>query len=321
MVVKVPETMQALRLHPDSFPYFEDAPVPLPSSDQILLRVSATAITRSELTWGETLSRPLPIPGHDVSGTIISAPPTSKFKPGDEVFGLLAFNRDGAAAEYAIALEDELCLKPKSVSHEQAAALPLSALTAWQALFQHSQLKKGMRLLITAASGGVGIMAVQIAQWAGAYVIGTCSSRNTSYLNQLGVNLVLDYGDGYFERWVQKVEENPNEGSVDLVLDCIGGKTLRTCLTVAKRGGAVLSVAEPIKEDWPEVKARLADNIKTTFFVVKPDGTTLAKIQELIDQGAVQAVVDRVWELSHGREAFELLERGHVRGKIVLRAP
>ena len=206
MASRVPKTMQALRLHPDSTLHYEAAPVPGPSSTQILVRVSATAITRSELTWGATLSRPLAIPGHDVSGAVVLAPSSSKFKPGDEVFGLLAFNCNGAAAEYAIALEEELCLKPRSLSHEQAAAVPLSALTAWQALFEHGALKAGTRLLVTAAAGGVGSIAVQLAKSKGAYVIGTCSAKNADSMRQLGVDMVLDYADGVFEEWFQEVE-------------------------------------------------------------------------------------------------------------------
>lgn len=318
MASQIPETMQALRLHLDSTLHYEATPVPTPST-QILVRVSATAITRSELSWGETLSRPLAIPGHDVSGTVVLTPHTSKFKPGDEVFGSLAFNRNGAAAEYTLALEEELCLKPKSLSHEQAAAIPLSALTAWQALFELGSLKSETRLLVTAAAGGVGSIAVQIAKSKGAYVIGTCSAKNTDSLRQLGVDLVLDYGENSFATWLQNVEGDLPGRGVDMVLDCIGGKSLRHCLSVVKRGGTIISVAEPIKNNWAEVRARLKDDVKTKFFVVRPDGWMLEKIRELVEQGTVKEVVDRVWELSQGKEAFEVLEKGHVRGKFVLR--
>lgn len=236
MALNIPQIMQALRLHSESTLHYETAPLPAPST-QILVRVSATAIARSELTWGETHSRSLAIPGHDISGTVVLAPPTSKFRTGDEVFGLLAFNRDGASAEYALVVEEELCLKPKNLSHEQAAAIPLSALTAWQVLFEHSSLKPGMRLLITATAGGVGSIAVQIAKSKGAYVIGTCSSKNTHSMRQLGVDLVLDYGDSSFETWVQEVEGNLPERGVDMILDCIGGITLRKCFSLVRRGG------------------------------------------------------------------------------------
>jgi len=316
---KVPETMQALRLHPDSTLHYEAAPVPSVSSTQILVRVSATAITRSELSWAETLSRPFAIPGHDISGTVILAPPTSKFKTGDEVFGLLAFNRNGAAAEYTIALEEELCLKPRNLNHEQAAAIPLSALTAWQALFELGSLKAGTRILVTAAAGGVGSIAVQIAKSKGTYVIGSCSAKNIDSMKQLGVDLALDYVDGSFEAWIQEIREDLNERGVDLVLDCIGGETLRKCLGVVRTGGAVISVAEPVRDDWAEVKARLNDRVKTEFFVVRPDRSMLGKIKELVEEGALKDVVDRVWDLSQGNKAFEVLEKGHVRGKFVLR--
>jgi len=319
MASQIPETMQALRLHLDSTLHYEAAPVPTPSSTQILVLVSATALTRSELSWGETLSRPLAIPGHDVSGTVVLTPHMSKFKPGDEVFGLLAFNRNGAAAEYTLALEEELCLKPKSLSHEQAAAIPLSALTAWQALFEVGSLKSETRLLVTAAAGGVGSIAVQIAKSKGAYVIGTCSAKNTDSLRQLGVDLVLDYSDNSFATWLQNVEGDLPGRGVDMVLDCIGGKSLRHCLSVVKRGGTIVSVVEPIKNDGAEVIARLKDDVKSKFFVVRPDGRMLEKIRELVERGTVKEVVDRVWELSQGKEAFEVLETGHVRGKLVLR--
>lgn len=281
--------------------------------------MSAAAITRSELSWGETLSRSLAIPGHDVSGTVILAPPASKFKTGDEVFGLLAFNRDGAAAEYTLALEEELCLKPKNLSHEQAAAIPLSALTAWQALFEHGSLKAGTRLLVTAAGGGVGSAAVQIAKSKGAYVIGTCSAKNMDSMRQLGVDLVVNYGDSHFEIWAKELKEDLPARGVDMILDCIGGVTLRKCFSLVRRGGTVISIAEPIKDEWAELRSRLNDIVKTAFFVVRPDGSMLKNIQELVEEGLLKGVVERIWELPQGTEAFEVLEKGHVRGKLVLK--
>jgi NADPH:quinone reductase-like Zn-dependent oxidoreductase len=319
MALQIPPTMQALRLHDDFTLHYEAAPVPAPSSTQVLLRVSATAITRSELTWDETISRSLAIPGHDVSGTVVSAPPMSKFNPGDQVFGLLAFNRDGAAADYTLAVEEELCIKPKNLSHDHAAAIPLSALTAWQALFEHGTLKAGTRLLVTAAAGGVGSIAVQIAKSRGAYIIGTCSAKNADMMRQLGVDMVLDYRDGSAEIWANEIKSDLEERGVDMVLDCIGGETLRGCLGIVRKGGIVISVAQPIKDDWAEVKARLNDHVKTKYFVVRPDGSMLENIQELVENRIVKEAVDGVWELNQGREAFEVLEKGHVRGKLVLR--
>lgn len=293
--------------------------MPTPSLSQVLIRVSATAITRSELTWTETVKRDLPIPGHDVSGTVVSAPATSKFKVGDEVFALLAFRRDGAAADYVVAEEHELALKPRRLRHHDAAAIPLSALTAYQALFEHAHLKSGgARLLVTAASGGVGVMAVQLGKSAGAYVLGTCSRKNSDFVRELGVNEAINYEDGGFANWVNTVLEKPEEKMVDVVLDCIGGDTLKKCLAIVRRGGTVISIAEPIKDDWPAVKARQDDNIKSAFFVVEPNGDMLEKIVALVDNEKLEPVIDKILDLEQGPEAFAELESGHVRGKIVL---
>jgi NADPH:quinone reductase-like Zn-dependent oxidoreductase len=137
-------------------------------------------------------------------------------------------------------------------------------------------------------------------------------------MRQLGIDIALEYADGAFEEWVQEVEGDLSGKGVDMVLDCIGGDTLRKFLGAVRRGGTVISVAEPIDGDWAESKARLNDHVKTKFFVVRPDGPMLGMIQEFVTEGALKDVVDRVWDLSQGRKAFEVLEKGHVRGKLVL---
>jgi NADPH:quinone reductase-like Zn-dependent oxidoreductase len=235
------------------------------------------------------------------------------------VFGLLAFDRDGAAAEHAIAEDEELALKPRKLRHHEAAAIPLSALTAYQALFEQAHLKSdGTRLLVTAAAGGVGVMGVQLGKSAGAFVLGTCSKKNADFVRKLGANETINYEDGGFADWVKTVLEKPEERMVDVVLDCIGGDTLKKCFSIVRKGGTVISIAEPIKDDWPAVKARENDDVKTTFFVVEPNGDMLEKIVGLVDSEKLEPVIDKVLGLREGPEAFAELESGQFRGKTVL---
>lgn len=188
--------MKAVRIHGRGDPehlVYEDVPQPQPGQGEVLVRVYAAGVISPELTWDETyetsegVSRPLPIPGHDVAGVVeVVGMGVSETNVGDEVYGLTAFDRDGSAAEYMLALPSELAHKPRSLDYVQAAAVPLTALTAWQALFEHGSLKAGQKVLIHGAAGGVGVFAVQLAHWAGAYVIGTSSARNEDFLYELG---------------------------------------------------------------------------------------------------------------------------------------
>lgn len=215
--------MKAIHLHgrggPDRLVY-EDAPQPHPGSGEVLVRVHATSIIATELTWDETYqtadgnARSLPIPGHDVSGIVEEVGPgVTTLARGSEVYALTAFDRDGAEADYTIALPNELAPKPRSLDHVQAAAVPLSALTAWQALFEHASLGAGQTVLIHGAAGGVGVFAVQLARWAGAHVIATASARHHGFLHELGATQIIDYTTQRFEELVQHV---------DLVFDLVG---------------------------------------------------------------------------------------------------
>lgn len=297
--------MHALRLHPPSSVLYTDvAPSPSPSPTQYLIRVHATAITANELTWSETIERSLPVPGHDVSGTVVSVPAEgpSKFNTGDEVFALTSFSRDGAAAEYMLAEAHELARKPGTISHEEAAAVPLSALTAWQALFTHAASEAGQSVLVLGAAGGVGTMAVQLARWNGARVVGTCSEGKVDFVKSLGAHEVIDY------------KKSRVEGKFEVVLDCVGGDTQEGGWDCVKEGGILVSVAEPLKD---ESKKHFVGT-RSLFFVVKPDGEQLDRIGRAIDQGKVRPVVDRIFPLEQGQAAFELLAQGRTRGKIVL---
>lgn len=297
-----PAQMRALRLHPDKTLTVDSIPTPTPSPTQHLLRVHTTALTTSENLWTETLARPLPIPGHDVCGTILSAPSShpSPFKPGDCVYGLLSFSRDGAAAEYTLAEPEELALAPESLDYGQAAAMPLSALTTRQALFVHapSEGRKADSVLVLGASGGVGVMAVQIAQAKGMRVAATCGVGNMEFVKGLGAHEVFDYrGDV--------------EGKFDLVLDCVGVEARRKVWRNVKEGGVLVSVAAPIGEG--EGGGR-----KGKFFVVEPSGGQLRELGELVEGGGLKPVVFKRFGLEDGVRAFEELGRGHMVGKIVI---
>src|SRR3954467_11348658 len=238
--------VRAIRLHARGGPeqiVYEDAPLPAPAAGEALLRVYAAGITPTELTWSETYQTPdgherLPtIPGHDVSGVVGAlGPGASDVSAGDAVYGLVAFPRDGSAAEYVAVRAADLAPKPRSLDHVHAAAVPLSALTAWQALFVHAGLTAGQLVLIHGAAGGVGASAAQLARWRGAHVCATASARHHDFLRELGVETAIDYRTTRFEEVLR---------DVDLVLDTIGGDTLERSWRVLRRGGTLVSVAAP----------------------------------------------------------------------------
>jgi len=195
--------LKAIRIHSRGGPealVYEDALVPKITNGDALIKVHAAAITPTEFTWNSTFTTSdgkdrLPVvPSFEVSGTVTEvAPSVSDVSVGDAVFGLLDFWRDGAAAEFVTARATDLAPKPKSLDHVHAAAVPLSGLTAWQALFDHANLAADDRVLIPGAGGGVGTWAVQFARWRGAHVIGTASRTKHAFLHELGADEVVDY--------------------------------------------------------------------------------------------------------------------------------
>ena len=224
---------------------------------------------------------------------------------GAEVYALTAFGRDGAEAEYAIALPSELAPKPRTLDAVQAAAVPLAALTAWQALFTHAGLSKGQTALIHGAAGGVGTYAVQFARWAGARVIATASARNRDFLRDLGADQIIDYTTTPFEEAVH---------DVDVVFDTVGGETLARSWLVVKDGGVVVSVVSPPPAEQPS-----KHGARFVWFIVEPNGGHLREIGALIDAGQVQPTIGQVFPLAEARHAWEEALHGHTRGKIVLR--
>ncbi len=294
---------------------YEDAPEPDLGAGDALIRVHATGITPAELTWADTYrncdgSERLPaIPGHEVSGVVEGvADGVSDVSVGDEVYALTSFCRDGAAAEYVAVHAADLARKPQTVDHAQAAAVPLSALTVWQAFFDHARLAPGQRVLIHGAAGGVGSFAVQIARWHGAYAVGAASAENRDFLLRLGANEVIDYRQAQFEQAVR---------DVDVVLDTIGGETRERSWRVLKPTGILVSLPGPIPESEGAAHGKRG-GMRGVFFIVHPDREQLGKIAALIDSGTIRPVIADTLPLAKARRAFERGVSGHIRGKLVL---
>lgn len=306
--------MRAVRVHARSgLPSlrYEEAPEPVLGAGDALVRVHAVALTPTELTWNSTFTRRdgterLPvIPGFDVSGSVerLGGDPAG-LRVGDEVFGLLDFWRDGAAAEWVAVRAADLARKPRSLDHVRAAALPLSGLTAFQALFEHAKVGRGSRVLVHGASGGVGSLSVQLAHETGAHVIASASARHAEFLRGLGADEVIDRSRERFEE---------RAGEVDLVLDTVGGETLERSWGLLRRGGSLVTIVGDVSEE----RARAA-GIRAVSMLVHPDRAGLEEIARLVDAGRLGPVVERVLPLSEARAAFEAGAAGHNRGKTVL---
>ncbi len=307
-------TMKAVRFHSYGSPevlIMEEVPRPQAGADEVLIRVQGAGV--NPLDWKvraghvkEWLQHRLPlIPGWDVSGVVEEVGEgVTAFKSGDEVFGMLNFREDGAYAEYVVAKAQDLASPPRSMDRVRAGAVPLAALTAWQALFDVAGLSPGQSVLIHAAAGGVGHFAVQFAKWKGARVIGTASAGNASFLGDLGGDEVIDYQATRFEEALREV---------DVVLDTIGGDTQRQSWQVLKKGGILVAT---LGISSPEVARE--HQVRGEGVMVHPDSAQLAGIAALIDGGNLKPVVTTVLPLVEAARAHELSQTGHVRGKIVL---
>ena len=309
------KTMKAVCIYSYGGPnvlVYEDAPRPHPGDGEVLVRVHAAGI--NPVDWKireghlkEMLHHTLPLVlGWDVSGVVESlGTGVRRFKVGDEVFSRPDISRDGAYAEFIVIKESEVALKPPSIDHLHAAVLPLAGLTAWQTLFDAAGLSAGQRVLIHAAAGGVGHIAVQLAKWKGAHVVGTAAARNHDFLRQLGVDQVIDYDTERFEDVMQPV---------DVVLDTLGGEIQTRSWKVVKRGGILVSVANP-----PSAELAAAHGARQAFVFTQPNAAQLAEIAKLADAEKLKAIIETTLALSDATRGQELSERGHQRGKIVLR--
>jgi NADPH:quinone reductase-like Zn-dependent oxidoreductase len=297
--------MRAMVMHETGDPDVlraEEIDSPEPGDGELLIRVRAASVNPIE--WKQRrgfADKQLPaVLGGDVSGTI-EVSRAEGFGEGDEVFGFAA---SGAYAELATASGDRVATKPPEVSHEQAAALPVAGLTAWQALFDHGGLERGQTALIAGAPGGVGHFAVQFAKHAGARVIGTGSSRNRDFVLGLGADEYVDYT-------TQDVADAVSD--VELAFDTVGGDTTRSLVPTVREGGVLLTIAGAPPEE--EAQARGA---RAQLVVMSPNGEQLARIAELVAAGDVRVEIADVIPLAEVARAHELSESGHVRGKIVL---
>jgi NADPH:quinone reductase-like Zn-dependent oxidoreductase len=305
--------MKAVRLHGRGGPeqlVYEEVAQPQPGPGEALARVGASGVIANELKWDETYQTvtgaplPFPIPGRDLSGVVVAVGPgVTDLAVGDTVYAMLGYGRDGAEAEYAIALPSDLAPRPRTLDDIQAGAVPLSALTAWQALFVHGALAAGQTALIHGAAGGVGVFATQLARWKGARVIVTSSARDADFVRGLGADEVFDYATTRFEEVVH---------DVDIVFDTVGGDTLARSWRVVKPGGSLVSVVSPLSGQ------PLREDIRYVYFIVEPSGAQLREIGALIDAGPIHPVVDQAFPLAQAPQAYEAAASGHPRGKIVI---
>jgi NADPH:quinone reductase-like Zn-dependent oxidoreductase len=309
-----PQMMKAIVVHAYGGPEvlkYEDAPRPDPKEDEVLVRVMAAGINPVDAYVRQGMlakrgldNRPL-IPGYDISGVVekIGAK-IEKFRVGDAVYAYLPVARGGGYAEFAIAKESEMSLKPKDIDFEKAAAVPLAATTAWQALVDTAKIGSGQTVLIHGGSGGVGSFAVQIAKARGAVVIATASTANQDLLKQLGVDQPIDYTKTKFEDAVK---------NVDVVLNAVRGDTLAGSYGVVKKGGIIVSITgEP---DPVECEKH---GIRGVGLMAHPDAKVLEELTKLIEADKIIPIVSHVFPLADAAKAHEQIETHHTRGKIVL---
>ena len=317
-----PKTMRALvidRLGEASELHLAEVPAPIPVVDELIVRVIAAGINPidAKTRAGKGAAAAIPIYpailGNDFSGVVVHSPYEAfPLQPGDEVYGMARVPRtSGTYAEYVPVSSMSVTRKPATLSHIEAAAVPLAALTAWGLVVDMAAAGPGQRMLIHAGSGGVGHFAVQLARHAGAHVIATGSTRNLGFLRELGAHEVIDYTTQRFEEELS---------GLDSVIDLIGNvhdDTGTRSLRVLRPGGILVNAPTG---SWPTLMNEAAAvNIRATGYKVSADARTLDRITQLIDDGTVRVHVDRVFDLAEGAEAHRLLETGHTRGKIVLR--
>ena len=286
----------------------EQIPQPEPQEGEVLVRVYAAGVNpvdwKLRAGWMKNF-RPSTfpyVPGADLAGVVEKVGRgVTAFQPGQEVFGR---SSQGSYTEYGIAPANTLALKPKSLSFDEAATIPVGATTAWQGLFDHGNLQPGQRVLILGGAGGVGLFAVQFAHWKGAHVISTASTRNVDFVRSLGAEMVVDYTKTHVEDEVR---------DIDLVFDTVGGATLPTAWPTLKRGGILVSIA-----GQPDAAKARELGLRTANFSAQVTSELLSTFARLIDEGQIKTFVGATFPLSEADKAQELSQSGHGRGRIVL---
>ncbi|HEY7223550.1 MAG TPA: NADP-dependent oxidoreductase [Micromonosporaceae bacterium] len=306
--------MVALRAHTRGGPeqlVVEAAPVPQPGQGEALVAVHAAAITFTELGWDQTWTtrdgtdRTPVIPSHEFAGMVADlGPDVHGVRVGDPVYGLIDFDRDGAAATYTTVPADQLAHMPRSVSYVDAAALPLAALTAWQALVDHAELQAGETLLVHGGAGGVGVYGVQLGRILGATVIATGRSEDGPFVRDLGASRFIDVSTEAFDQAID---------NVDVVFDTVGGSTLDRSYGVLRPGGRLVSVVTP-----PSPELATAHGVTAMHFIVRPDRDELDRLAGFVDAGQLVPVVARTFPLTDGRSAYESAGLPRSPGKTVI---
>jgi NADPH:quinone reductase-like Zn-dependent oxidoreductase len=312
-----------------------DLSIPSYGDDEVLIEVRAASINpvdfkirNGELKFVLPYRFPL-ILGNDCAGIVKSVgAKVSKFEVGDEVYTRPHKDRIGTLAEYIAAKEIAVAKKPKNLSFEEAASIPLVGLTSWQALLTRSGLKKGQRVFIPAGSGGVGTFAVQLAKHFGGYVVTNTSTKNVEFVKKLGADEVIDYKSQDFSQITS---------NIDIFFDTMGGETQRKAFSVLKRGGTIVSIVGPPTAAfarevglnlliqaiaaglslWTNIRATL-NGCRYIFLFMLPEGDVLDKIARLIEEGSILPVLDRTFRFENANEALAYVESGRARGKVVV---
>ena len=313
-----------------------EMPDPQLREDDVLVEVHAAGVNPldSKIADGEfKLILPYRLPlilGNDVAGVVVRVGSrVRRFKPGDEVYARPDADRIGAFAEFIAIKEDSLAIKPKELTMEQAASIPLVGLTAWQALIEKANLQKGQKVLIHAGSGGVGTFAIQLAKHVGAIVATTTSAPNLDWVKALGADIVIDYTRDDFTTILR---------DYDVVLNSLGRDVLEQSLQVLKPGGKLISISGPPDPDFARAlgspwilrqvmrllsyrirKKAKRHRVSYSFLFMKASGDQLRQIGRLVDSGVIRAVVDRVFPFESTNEAMAYVERGRAKGKVVVK--
>jgi len=305
--------VQIIRVQPEPMLAEADVPVPAPRDGEVLIRVHAAGVTPTELLWSPTTQnkdgspRNRAIPGHEFSGVVAALGKEIKdFSIGDEVFGMNDWFVDGATADYCTAPATSLAHKPKCLTHAEAAAVPIGALTAWQGLNDHAKLQAWERILVHGGAGAVGTFCIQLARHRGAKVIATASTRNVGFVSRIGADQVIDYAMDAFDRIVR---------GVDVVFDTVGGETLRRSWSVLKPGGRLVTVAAD-SENTNDAREKKA------FFIVEPNHKQLTEIGEMLESGQLRVFVDEEVPFSSAAAAYNReTKRSLGYGKTVIVMP
>ncbi len=303
--------MQAIRVHQygnSDVLTLESVAQPEPQPNEVLVRVQAAGVNPLDCKiragkMKENFPMPLPYtPGMDIAGIVEAVgDDVQGFQIGQAVYGVVD---KGAYAELATASPEKISLKPQTLDFVEAASVPGVATTAYQALFDHADLQPGQTVLIHAASGGVGMFAVQLAKWKGAHVLGTASAKNADFVRSLGADRFIDYQATPFEQVAQ---------NVDVVLDTIGGDTQARSYSVLKPGGILVALSSP-----PDAQKAEEQGVRAKLISIEPSTRLLEEISHLIDSRQLKTDIARTFSLSEARQAQELSQTGHVRGKLVL---